>query len=77
MSYESVKFKIPAQPLIASIGILSTIHLMCSLGSAAYIRFGACQILGTIYYIWLFYNREFKREREGYMILDVQENVLI
>lgn len=48
--YTSRKFNIPFKPITPSLGVLFTVHLMCSLGWPAYARFGIWQILGVVFY---------------------------
>ncbi|GMH36653.1 hypothetical protein BSKO_04526 [Bryopsis sp. KO-2023] len=47
----SDKFNTPLKPLIPSCGVLFTMHLMCSLGLAAYIRFIVWQVVGIAVYM--------------------------
>lgn len=50
VEFTSDKFKLPLQPLIPSLGILTNIHLICSLGINAYIRFGLWQVAMILMY---------------------------
>ncbi|GMH41346.1 hypothetical protein BSKO_09256 [Bryopsis sp. KO-2023] len=49
--HKTDKFTVPLKPLIPSAGILFTVHLMCSLGWPAYLRFGVWQIVGIVFYL--------------------------
>lgn len=44
------KFAIPLFPWLPSLGILSTMHLLCSLGWPAYVRFALWMMMGMVIY---------------------------
>lgn len=48
---DSDKFNTPLKPFIPSCGVLLTMHLMCSLGWEAYVRFAVWQVLGVGVYM--------------------------
>ncbi|CAD7703117.1 unnamed protein product [Ostreobium quekettii] len=50
VAYSSTKFTLPVQPIIPALGILFTVHLMCSLGWEAYVRFLVWQVVGISAY---------------------------
>lgn len=52
VEFKSNKFKLPLQPVIPAIGILTNVHLICSLGMNAYIRFGCWQFFVIAVYIF-------------------------
>ncbi|GMH36627.1 hypothetical protein BSKO_04500 [Bryopsis sp. KO-2023] len=49
--YKSPKFNVPFKPYIPSLGMLFTVHLICSLGWQAYARFAIWQIFGVVIYM--------------------------
>ena len=58
------RFQVPLFPLTPCLGILFTIHLICSLGWPAYVRFGVWMVLGLgIYALYGVHGAE-QRERE-------------
>lgn len=48
--YRSSKFNVPLKPFIPSLGVLSTIHLMLSLGWPSHLRFIVGQVVAIIIY---------------------------
>lgn len=47
------RFRVPLFPLTPSLGVISTVHLMCSLGWPAYVRFAVWVLAGlAIYFLY-------------------------
>lgn len=47
---QPARFSMPLFPITPSLGILFTIHLLCSLGWPAYVRFAVWMVLGAVVY---------------------------
>ena len=46
------RFVVPLFPATSMLGILFTIHLLCSLGWPAYVRFVVWMVLGAVVYVF-------------------------
>lgn len=48
--YRSPNFNVPFKPITPSIGIFTSIHLICALDGSAFLRFGVWQCVGVLFY---------------------------
>lgn len=51
LSTSAVLFKVPFFPITPALGMIFTIHLLCSLGLMAYIRFTVWMLIGALIYV--------------------------
>lgn len=68
-----LKFSIPLFPLTPALGILFTIHLLCSLGWPAYVRFTAWMLLGAGVYV--FYGAPAAEGHDSLLSRDAHEHL--